>query len=110
MQLFYYNYTSELPSAISSINDDTQKGIYFQVMPNPMNNDGKLIYTLDKTSVVEANVVDITGKKVALLTEQNQEEGVHEITLGNSKLSAGIYFARLSVNGSVYTKKFIVTE
>jgi len=110
MQLFYYNYTSELPSAISSINDDTQKGIYFQVMPNPMNNDGKLVYTLDKTSVVEANVVDITGKKVALLTEQKQEEGVHEITLGNSKLSAGIYFARLSVNGAVYTKKFIVTE
>lgn len=110
MQLFTYMYTNELPSVVSSINDDSQKGIYFQVMPNPMNNNGKLVYTLDRTSTVEASVVDITGKKVALLDAETQSEGVHEITIGNGKLSSGIYFAKLTVDGTVYTKKFIVTE
>lgn len=110
MQLFYYNYTSELPSTLTSINDDTKKGIYFQVMPNPMNSNGRMIYTLNKTSRVEANVIDITGKKVALLNSEKQDEGVHEITMENEKLSSGIYFARLSIDGTVYTKKFIVTE
>ena len=60
--------------------------------------------------MVEANVVDLTGKKVALLDSEKQSEGMHEINMGSEKLSAGIYFARLIVDGAVYTKKFIVTE
>ncbi len=109
MQLFYYNYTSELPTPALSINDNSSKGIYFQVLPNPMNNNGKLVYTLDKTATVTAKIVDITGKMIAELAQENQSEGVHEISIGND-LSSGIYFATLSVNGTVYTKKFIVTE
>ena len=111
MQLWYYMYTEQPLATATAINDDQHKGIYFEVMPNPMNNNGKLVYSLEKPSQVEANVIDITGKKVAELASENEVEGLHEITIGSGdKLSSGIYFARLSVNGTVYTKKFIVTE
>jgi hypothetical protein len=111
MQLWYYMYTSAPLQTVSAINEPIGKGIYFEVMPNPMNNNGKLVYTLESSAKVEASVVDITGKAVAQLNAENEDEGVHEITIGNGeKLSSGIYFARLSVNGTVYTKKFIVTE
>lgn len=110
MQLFYYFYTSQLPDGVNAINDEKSKQIFFQVMPNPMNGNGRLVYQLDAAAKVEASVVDITGKTVAQLTEENQTEGLHEITMGSEQLSKGIYFARLVINGNVYSKKFIVTE
>lgn len=111
MQLWYYMYTSEPLATSTAINDNTAKGIYFEVMPNPMNNNGKLVYDLKNEATVEANVMDVTGKMVAQMRSEKEEPGVHEITIGNGeKLFSGIYFARLSVNGIVYTKKFIVSE
>lgn len=111
MQLWYYMYTSEPLATATAINDNSAKGIYFEVMPNPMNNNGKLVYTLTNEATVESSIMDVTGKMVAQMGNEEQEEGTHEITIGNGeKLSSGIYFARLSVNGIVYTKKFIVSE
>ncbi len=111
MQLWYYMYTSEPLSTSTAINDNSAKGIYFEIMPNPMNNNGKLIYTLTTTSNVESCIMDVTGKLVAQMDNEKEVEGTHEIVIGNGeKLSSGIYFARLSVNGIVYTKKFIVSE
>ncbi len=110
MQLFTYFYTSALPDISSSVSNNGGDNIYFQVMPNPMNGNGRLVYTLDKTTKVEASIIDVTGKVVTSLAEQNQDAGVHQIAIGSEELSTGIYFARLSLNGVVYTKKFIVTE
>lgn len=110
MQLFYYFYTSELPDGVNAINDDKSKPIFFDVMPNPMNGTGKLVYQLDKSAKVQASVVDITGKTVAELSEENETEGVHEVSMNNEQLAKGMYIAKLTINGNVYTKKFIVTE
>jgi hypothetical protein len=111
MQLFYYMYTSQPVGSATAINDDTEKGIFLKVVPNPMNGNGKIVYSLEGNAVVKASVTDVTGKVVAELSQEHQTEGVHEITIGNNDhLSKGIYFANLSVNGVVYTKKFIVTE
>lgn len=111
MQLWYYMYTLQPLATSTAINDNSADGIYFEVMPNPMNNNGKLVYTLKSQAAVEATVVDVTGKLVAQMRNENEEPGAHEINIGSgAKLSSGIYFARLSVNGIVYTKKFIVSE
>jgi hypothetical protein len=110
MQLFYYNYTSQPLPVVNSITDNVQKGIDFQVIPNPMNNNGKIVYSLDKAAEVGATIVDVTGKEVASTKEELRNEGTYEISLGSENLSKGIYFAKLSVNGTVSTKKFIVTE
>lgn len=111
MQLFYYYYTSQLPDGLNAINDQNSAKIYMSVVPNPMNGNGKIVYTLEKGATVEASVVDITGKTVATLNREKQDEGMHEITIGNNEqLSAGIYFARLVIDGSIYTRKFVVTE
>jgi hypothetical protein len=111
MQLFYYMYTNQNPFAVSAINDDSQEAIYFQVMPNPMSGNGKLVYTLAKPAIVKAAITDLTGKLVAALSSELQSEGVHEIEIGGStKLGSGIYFVSLSLDGIVYTKKFVVAE
>lgn len=111
MQLFYYFYTNQLPEQTTSINDVDAKAIQFDVMPNPMNGNGRLVYTIEENATVQATVVDITGKVIAELASENQTEGTHQVTIGeNTQLAKGIYFARLTVNGTTYTKKFIVSE
>jgi hypothetical protein len=110
MQLFYYNYTLQNPAAVTSIAEATQSDVSLHVVPNPMNNNGKLVYTLSKASQVNTSIMDVTGKMVAAFNEESQNEGPHEVAIGSEKLSKGIYFAKLSIDGMVYTKKFIVTE
>lgn len=110
MQLFYYMYTRSLP-ATSGINEVKAPSIPFEVYPNPMNGNGKMAYVLSKDSRVEASILDVTGKTIAQLTSENEQQGAHEITMtGNQKFAKGIYFARLVVDGVAYNRKFVVTE
>ncbi|HLP51306.1 MAG TPA: T9SS type A sorting domain-containing protein, partial [Chitinophagales bacterium] len=111
MQLFYYMYTERNPLLETGVTETTADNFNFTVMPNPMNNSGSIVYTLDTKAKVQATVVDVTGKEVAVLSEENQDSGTHRIAISdNQKLSSGIYFARLTVNGTTFSKKFIVTE
>jgi hypothetical protein len=110
MQLYYYFYTDQPLENATAINE-VDKNIFFTVYPNPMNGNGKLTYHLDKSALVSANIVDISGKEVALMSPTQQESGTQLIELdANKQLSPGIYFAKLTVDGSVYSKKFVVTE
>ncbi len=111
MNLWYYMYTEQPLSSVSALNDDSKSNIYFQVMPNPMNGNGKLVYELTESAIVESSIVDVTGKLIAEMKAEQQTDGIHEISIGNSeRLSKGIYFARLNIGGTVYSKKFIVSE
>lgn len=111
MNLWYYMYTSQPLTIVNAINDDTKKGIYFEIMPNPMSSNGKLAYNLENSAEVESTIVDVAGKLIAHMPKEIETEGAHEITIGNGeKLASGIYFANLTINGTTYSKKFIVTE
>lgn len=110
MQLFYYFYTSQDPRAAVSINNPEAKNLQLNVYPNPLNGNGKVVYTLENDATVTANITDISGKVITSLAQENQVAGTHEISLNGTGLSKGIYFLNLSVNGSVYAKKFVVTE
>jgi len=107
MQLFYYMYTTiPAPSGIQTI---AKPDFDFVVYPNPINETGTLAYTLTDPSTVTASVVDITGKEVASLKNEQEQAGSYKIDLGQGKsLSSGMYFAKITVNGTAYTKKFVV--
>ena len=107
MQLYYYMYTTELAgqTAVKTIKStDFNFGVY----PNPMSDMGTIMYTLDNAAMVKASIVDITGNEVAVLKEEKNQAGTYNVDMGSKALAKGIYFARLSVDGSNYTKKFIV--
>jgi hypothetical protein len=110
MQLFYYMYTTQLPGT-NGINDVAEPEIQFQVIPNPINTTGQLAYVLDNTSRVEATIMDITGNVIAHMEPETEVQGAHSITIADGRqLAAGVYFARLQVDGSAYTRKFVVTK
>jgi hypothetical protein len=112
MQLFYYMYTTTLPPAATAISSVAPPPMYFEVTPNPVGSgQGKLVYVLDKDAGIQASIIDVTGKTIATLAQENEVSGMHEINLANGRaIAPGIYIARLLVNGDLYTRKFVVTE
>jgi hypothetical protein len=110
MQLYYYMYTLVDPNnptaGVEAINQDQ---FQFNVYPNPMSDVGTISYQLSQAANVVASITDIAGKEVATLKDEKQVAGVYAISIAdNQSLAKGIYFARLSVDGSVITRKFVI--
>lgn len=69
--------------------------------PNPFRSAIHVAYQLGRAETVQAEVFDVSGRKVSVLVHGKQEAGVHALRWdgrGNSgeKLSAGIYVIQLS--------------
>jgi len=82
-----------------------------KVHPNPLHNKGFVEFDLKESSVVEAFVTDITGKKVAtLLNQESKQAGNHQVVFERKQLPAGIYLCTLLVGETIYTERFIITQ
>jgi len=84
--------------------------------PNPFNPTTVLSYQLPAVSRVNLKVFDILGRDVTSLVNDIKEAGYYTATFDGSKLSSGIYFARLTVQpkdgGSpiVQVRKMLLTK
>jgi hypothetical protein len=112
MQLFYYLYVTTIPAGynppVLGINNIAARSAFdFNIYPNPMAGKGTLAYTLDATAMVNATITDITGKEVAVLKDENEQSGNYDVNITES-LPPGMYFAKLTVDGQSYIKKFVV--
>lgn len=108
MQLFYYMYTSQ-PPVSTGISAVTSSAFDFTIYPNPMTNMGTISYTLSSPATVNASILDITGKEVATLKDEKESAGDYNVNIGQNKsLASGMYFAKVTVNGETYTRKFVV--
>jgi hypothetical protein len=76
--------------------------------PNPFSDRTKLAFTLAERGTpyqVELEVYDLTARKIATLASGSYEAGFHEITWqgcspAGTRVPAGVYLARLQVDGS----------
>jgi hypothetical protein len=110
MQLFYYLYVTTVPPGLNvGVNNIPNSSFDFKVYPNPMAGRGAISYTLAESAQVNATVTDITGNVISVLKDEKEQSGNYSMDITNGKtLSAGMYFAKLTVNGQQYTKKFVV--
>jgi hypothetical protein len=78
--------------------------------PNPVREQGTLEYTLPEAGTVSLRVYDVLGRRVATLASGRTEAGLHTATLPASRLSSGVYIARLRVGGTTVTQKITVVR
>jgi hypothetical protein len=73
-----------------------------QNYPNPFNPDTKIKYSIPfvNNSLYDVNMVvyDVTGRKVAVLVNQQQRAGVYEVDFSAGNFASGIYFYKLNVD------------
>ncbi|MBS4028474.1 MAG: PQQ-dependent sugar dehydrogenase [Ignavibacteriales bacterium] len=78
-----------------------------QNYPNPFNPTTKLSFVIRQSSSVTLYVYDVLGKEVAeLIHNKLMEKGNYEIEFNASRLTSGVYFARLNVGSPEGKKEF----
>ena len=81
-----------------------------QNYPNPFNPSSVIRYGLPHDGMVTLEVFNILGQRVALVVNEEQKAGYHEVLFRNPALGSGVYFYRLSSAGFSETKKMMVVR
>jgi hypothetical protein len=100
-------------SAVSNLGIDpiAQAGLSVaQNYPNPFNKETTINYSLTKSSDVTFTVYDLTGRVITTTNYGNVAPGQYAVNLSANTFSPGIYFYTFNVNGTVVTKKMVITE
>jgi hypothetical protein len=88
---------NDLPDAVSS----------FSVYPNPASNSISVNFSLTESSIILIDVIDITGKQIAIISEEKQN-GVVRKQFSTASLPNGNYLVRIQVNGKTAMQKLTI--
>lgn len=94
-------------SSVVLVNRDNMETNDFNVFPNPFVNEFTISLNATQNEVTSIDLLDLQGK---LVTKQiiALNQGQNSIEINNlSQVQAGIYFLRVSHNGTVQTKKIV---
>lgn len=83
------------------------------VYPNPMRGAGTFAFALPSPSHVRLSVLDVQGREVLVLADEDRAAGWHSIAFrngGRGALGAGLYFARLNAGGRTFTQRFVLAR
>ena len=81
-----------------------------QNYPNPFNPTTKINFNVAKNGLVTMKVYNILGKEVATLVNGNYNAGSYSVDFNASKLSSGVYFYSIEVNGFKDIKKMMLVK
>lgn len=78
--------------------------------PNPFNPATIIPVSIPKRSKLNIEIYNTIGQKVATLVNETKPAGHYKIRFDASRLSSGMYFARMIYNGHVQTQKLILIK
>ena len=81
-----------------------------QNYPNPFNSTTTINWQIDKNSKVTLKVLDIVGRTVATLVDDQRPQGKYETKFNAATLPKGIYFYQLKAGEFSQTRKMILLE
>ncbi|MBK7447322.1 MAG: T9SS type A sorting domain-containing protein [Ignavibacteria bacterium] len=83
-----------------------------QNYPNPFNPNTNINFSIPKNSLVNLDVFNSAGQKIANLINDRRDAGNYEISFDGSRygLSSGTYFYRLQSEGFSETKRMILLK
>ena len=100
-----------LPSQERILNTPKKIASNLKIYPNPFSTETTIEYTLEKETPVALYIVDILGKRVAnILDNQSQSAGGYQITFNRNQLKEGTYFVILQKGAVLATKKLLLLK
>ena len=81
----------------------------FQVFPNPADQNVSVNLNVKESSDVVIDILDVTGRQIALLMNEKQS-GIVTKQFGTSSLSNGNYLIRMQLNGKASYQKLTVAH
>jgi len=105
-------------NAITSVNEITHhlpsRFSLNQNYPNPFNPSTTINYQIPKSSFVTVKVIDVLGKEIANLVNEERTVGNYEVEFSTnsrgSDLTSGMYFYRIQAGSFIETKKMVLMK
>lgn len=97
---FYINYTGVVSLRENYINEST-----ISIFPQPC--DKVFSIDLKKTDSMDLSIYDLQGNKMENIVTENNK-GI--LSARTEKLPVGIYIMKISVDGTIFTKKLVVSH
>jgi hypothetical protein len=79
-------------------------------IPNPAKSEMRISYTIPKRSDIILSLVDVSGKEIQTIVNENSDGGSFEKTLDVRLLPSGSYILKLSACGESVTKVIEVVK
>ncbi len=92
-------------AAIESIDNPQLNVSLISLYPNPFENNINLEYKLEQNSIVEIQIIDISGKIIHVNSAKSLNSGNYSETIAIA--DKGIYFVVVSINKDTYIKKVV---
>jgi photosystem II stability/assembly factor-like uncharacterized protein len=78
--------------------------------PNPFNSSTKISFVLPKEEHFTLNLYDITGRKIATISEATYPAGSHSLNLSLKDHASGIYYLVLNTENTHITRKMVMIK
>jgi glucose/arabinose dehydrogenase len=96
------------PATIAEASSAPPEFVLSENFPNPFNPTTTIRYQIPVTAGVRLSVFDLLGREVALLVDETQSPGAHEVTFDAHGLASGVYLYRLRAGSFTQTRKMLV--
>ncbi len=93
------------PTNLKQLSQENTLAVY----PNPYYEKTQISYQVKRKSVVQIDILNALGQKVKAMYNGTQQVGNHKMDFSakESGLEAGVYFIKLTIDGTTTTKKVI---
>lgn len=81
--------------------------LVFQNAPNPFKDYTIVRYEIDEKAPVKIQVFNLSGSRVAVLTDEVKDQGSYEIRFNTSQLTPGNYYLKFTAGDKTEVKKMI---
>jgi len=98
---------------VTSINDDNIKAITYKLeqnYPNPFNPSTTIKYSVPENGLVNVSVFNLLGERVAELVNETLAGGEYQTDFDATKLSSGVYIAKLVSGNYTQTIKMSLSK
>jgi hypothetical protein len=101
----------ELTAGIEPLNDRVPAEFGLdQNYPNPFNPSTSITYQIPAAGAVSLKVMDLLGREVATLVNEEQSAGSYRVNFNAAALSSGVYFCALRAGSSFSVRKMILAR
>ena len=104
----YWDKFSAIPDAGVGIDDLNLSIPELNVYPNPMTSTVIVTFSVDQSSEVSIDLLNLTGQPCAVLYEGYAEAGDHEVQMKRNDLPSGMYMLRMTTKDNRAIKKIII--
>lgn len=94
----------------TSVTDFTSATPSFLVTPNPMSTSSTVVFSTGTPTTVRIELINTFGESVSTVHDGYVESGEHRVPLVISSVSSGVYYIRMSSEGSAISSQVVVVR